>query len=60
MFCGALTYADDVTILGPSLMSLNLLLDMVNKFGDEYHVLFNASKTKSACHLGTIIGKIWI
>ena len=45
-FCGALAYPDDVTILGPSLMSLNLLLDVVNKFGDEYHVLFNASKTK--------------
>ena len=46
IFCGALAYADDVTILGPSLMSLNLLLDVVKKFGDEYYVLFNASKTK--------------
>ena len=46
IFCGALAYADDVTILGPLLMSLNLLRDVVKKFGDEYYVLFNASKTK--------------
>ena len=46
MFYGALAYADDVTILCPSLMSRNLLLDVVKKFGDEYYALFNASKTK--------------
>ena len=43
-FCGALTYADDVTLLSPTLTSVKLLLKVVESFGEEYFVKFNPSK----------------
>ena len=45
-FVGALAYADDVTLLGPTLTSINLMLNVVKTFGARYDVIFNASKTK--------------
>ena len=40
-----LGYADDVTIITPSVRSLQLLLNICEDFGIEYNVLFNAKKT---------------
>ena len=45
-FVGALAYADDVTLLGPTLTSIKLMLNVVKTFGARYDVMFNASKTK--------------
>jgi len=46
IFCGAFGYADDVTLMAPTLHSVNILLDVCKKFADEYDVIFNSSKTK--------------
>jgi len=42
-----LGYADDVTLLTPSLRGLQELLDICSKFAREYNVMFNAKKTIS-------------
>ena len=44
LFCGSLGYADDSMLLAPSVCSLKLMLDIVNKYGIEYDVLFNPEK----------------
>jgi hypothetical protein len=45
VFMGALAYADDVTLLGPSRMSINKMLQISNDFSKEYDVLFNHKKS---------------
>ena len=45
-FCGALGYADDVTLLAPSVSAMNCLLKTCQTFAEEYHVKFNAIKSK--------------
>ena len=45
-FLGALAYADDVILLCPSRKGLQEMLDICELFGDEYHVGYNATKTK--------------
>ena len=45
-FVGALAYADDVTLLAPTLTSLKGLLKVVEIFSEKYEVIFNATKTK--------------
>ena len=45
-FVGTLAYADDVTLLGPTLTSIKLMLSVVKTFGARYDVKLNASKTK--------------
>ena len=44
IFCGALGYADDVTLLAPTLYSMKRMLDICKKFGDEFNVIFNPEK----------------
>ena len=44
-FIGALGYADDLTLLSPSLSSLNEMLKICETFAQEYNVTFNAKKT---------------
>ena len=44
-YVGALGYADDLTLISPSLRSLNKMLNMCQQFADEYNVTFNAKKT---------------
>ena len=46
VFVGALGYADDVTLLSPTVSGMNLMLDICEKFGEEYDVSFNPDKTK--------------
>ena len=46
MFLGALGYADDVTLLAPRLSSLKCMLSVVQKFGEDYNVTFNPSKSQ--------------
>lgn len=50
LFCGSLGYADDSMLLAPSVCSLKLMLDIVNKYGIEYDVLFNPEKNKLLCY----------
>ena len=41
---GAVSYADDVVILAPSLTSLKQMLNICDKLSDNYDVLFNVDK----------------
>ena len=44
-FTGALCYADDLTLISPSLRSLDEMLAICSSFAAEYDVSFNSSKT---------------
>ena len=44
-YAGALCYADDLTLLSPSLLGMNAMLEICAKFAAEYSVAFNPSKT---------------
>ena len=46
MFVGAFCYADDVTLLAPTGMALNAMLDTCTRFADAHDLSFNSSKTK--------------
>ena len=41
----ALSYADDITLLSPSLHSLNRMLEICVKFADNFVITFNSKKT---------------
>lgn len=45
-FCGALGYADDVSLLAPSRNAINEMLAICEEFGKDYNVKFNAEKSQ--------------
>ena len=45
MYTGCLGYADDVTLLAPSLGSLQQMLDVCDMYGEDYGVQYNTNKT---------------
>jgi len=45
-FVGALSYADDLTLLSPSLQGLRSMLRVCEHFGQEFSVSFNPVKTQ--------------
>ena len=48
-FTGAFCYADDLTILFPTIRWLQKILHVCDKFANEYSVEFNARKKQFAC-----------
>ena len=44
LFMGALSYADDVVIIAPTVCSLKSMLRICDDFGKEFHVKFNSNK----------------
>jgi hypothetical protein len=44
-YFGALSYADDLAILSPTITGLQLMLNECQKFGDEYGVCYNPTKS---------------
>jgi len=44
-FVGAFGYADDLTLLAPSIIAAKSMLSVCEAFSQEYDVLFNASKS---------------
>ena len=46
-FAGALSYADDLTLISPSLNSMKKMLSICERFANSYDVLFNSSKSVS-------------
>ncbi len=44
-----LAYADDITLLCPSVRGMQKLLDICEKYAKEYDVTFNAEKTECIC-----------
>ena len=49
---GALGYADDGTILAPTVSSFRAMLRICEEFGDEYGVTYNGKKTVCLCFSG--------
>jgi len=45
VYIGALAYADDITLLCPSIRGMNIMLDICNDFAIEFDLMFNAKKT---------------
>ena len=45
LFCGALSYADDLAILAPTHYATCQLLNTCESFANEFHVLFNSAKS---------------
>jgi exonuclease III len=46
-FVGGISYADDLTLLAPSLSASRTLLRICESFGEEYDVLFNPTKSQA-------------
>ena len=46
MFVGAFIYADDVTLLAPTIMAMKAMLNTRTDFSASHNLLLNASKTK--------------
>ena len=44
-YVGALSYADDITLLSPSLSAAQKMMDVCQSFAQDYSVLFNPSKS---------------
>ena len=44
-YIGALSYADDITLLCPSIRGLNKMLSICYEFGDNCNIVFNPKKT---------------
>ena len=53
VYAGALGYADDVTLLCPSLQWMNKMLKICEQYANEYCVTFNATKS-IGIHFGTL------
>ena len=55
-FAGCLAYADDVTLLGPSVTGPQGMLQVAKTFSLEFQMLFNESKTECICfHQGITV-----
>ena len=46
LFLGVFGYADDLTLLCPTLSGLQEMLNVCEDFAKDYNILFNASKSK--------------
>ena len=44
-YVGAIGYADDLTLVSPSIRALNNMLSICSKFAEEYNITFNTTKT---------------
>lgn len=48
-YFGSFCYADDLTLVSPSVSGLQHMVHECEKFGKEYDILFNSSKSKAIC-----------
>ena len=48
-YVGCLAYADDLTLLSPSIGGLKQVLLICEKFSQEFHVTFNSKKSLAIC-----------
>ena len=53
-FAGALCYADDITLISPSLGGLNAMMSVCERFADEFHLTFNAKKSVAIWYGGRV------
>ena len=45
-YAGALAYADDITLISPSMTGLRKMSSICEQYASEYDILFNGSKSK--------------
>ena len=45
VYRGALSYADDITLIAPSIGGLNEMLKLCENYATVYNVMFNSKKT---------------
>ena len=45
-FVGALGYADDISLLSPSLEGLDCMINQCESYAERYHILFNGAKSQ--------------
>ena len=45
VYMGVLSYADDITLLCPSIRGLNCMLNICSEYADNYDITFNSKKT---------------
>ena len=45
VYMGALSYADDITLIAPSIRGLNEMLKLCDNYATIYNVIFNSKKT---------------
>ena len=45
-YVGVFCYADDLTLISPTLTGLKCMLSICENYADEYKILFNASKSQ--------------
>ena len=45
IFTGALSYADDITLICPSICGINNMIDICCEYAKEYDITFNPTKT---------------
>ena len=45
-FCGAVAYADDLTLMCPSVKGLQSMINLCENFGKEYSIKLNETKTE--------------
>ena len=60
LFVGAVIYADDITLLGPTRNSVMALLDICSNYAHDHDIIFNPSKTTCIhfpCHQNSFPGK---
>ena len=48
-YTGALAFADDLSLLAPTLGAMQAMLTIYDEFALEYNVIFNATKKKCLC-----------
>jgi hypothetical protein len=48
-YVGALSYADDVTLLCPTIFGLNKMVEIAEQYASEFSIVFNGSKSKLLC-----------
>ena len=46
IYIGVLAYADDIVLLAPTASAMRMLLSLCDDYANEYHVVFNAKKSK--------------
>ena len=51
VFVGALAYADDIVLIAPSACAMRKLLNVCDNYANEYHIMFNAEKSKCLAFL---------
>ena len=49
-FAGAFGYADDVTLIAPSLYALKKIISVCESYAERYHITFNPTKSKLICY----------